>query len=215
MPSIIMPTIMSWNVARAAGPRLDAVAALVTAYRPDLLLLQEAVEDCRRLPDLLGGGTLAYRPAFPLARPRCGARSEGMALWSPHGLESPDSVRLGGWPWPRVAQWCRLGGWTVCNLHLSHLPWQGRSQLVSIASRLPRPTLLAGDLNRPGGYRLAGFRTLVPPGWSFRRGPLRLRLDAALLSDGAAGAQARYLDAGASDHRPLLLTFAEAASPHT
>ena len=131
-----------------------------------------------------------------------------MALWSPTGLHDVESAALGGWPWPRVALRCRVGRLAVCNLHLSHLPWQRQAQLRAAAAHPARPLLLAGDFNRPGGARLAGFRAVVPSGWSFRCGPLGLRLDAALASPGVAVTAATYLTSGVSDHRPMLLTVA-------
>jgi|GEM_PF-2751627 len=199
-----MPTLLTWNIARAADDRLDAVASFVRGVAPDLLLLQEAVEDSRRLKSLLGG-EVRFVPAFPLPGGAPGATAEGMALWSPARLHDVESTALGGWPWPRVALRCRLGGLTVCNLHLSHLPWQRQAQLRAVAAHRDRPLLLAGDFNRPGGCRLAGFTAVVPAGWSFRRGPLRLRLDAALVSPGVRVAGASYLSSRLSDHRPMLL----------
>lgn len=192
--------LVSWNVARAAGPQLDAVAALVRDYAPDILLLQEATEDSRRLAALLGGH-VRFEPTFPIP----GGGSEGMALWSAAGLDAPERMPLGGWPWPRVALWCRLGPLTVCNLHLSHLPWQRRRQLRTVVAALSHPLVLAGDFNRPGGCRLPGFRSVLPAGWSFRRGPLRMRLDSALVSPDLAIDGARYLESALSDHRPMIL----------
>lgn len=200
-----MVRLMSWNVARAAGPRLDAVAALVGAHGPDLFLVQEATEDIRGLAATLGGHVY-FEPAFPIAR-----GSEGMAIWSPAPLDALGRLALGGWPWPRVALRCRVGPMTICNLHLSHLPWQRARQLRTVSDALPRPLAMAGDFNRPGGCRLAGFTPAVPQGWSFARGPLRLRLDAALVSPGIAVREARYLESGASDHKPLLLTLSATA----
>ena len=199
-----MPTLLSWNVAGAAHDRLDAVASFVRGVAPDLLLLQEAVEDSRRLTSLLGG-EVRFVPAFPRPGGAPGATAEGMALWSPARLHDVESTALGGWPWPRVALRCRLGTLTVCNLHLSHLPWQRRTQLQAAAASRDRPLLLAGDFNRPGGCRLSGFTPVVPAGWSFRRGPLRLRLDAALASPGVTVTAASYLPSPLSDHRPMLL----------
>ena len=133
-----MLRILSWNVARATGSRLDAVAAVVREEAPDLLLLQEAVDDALRLPRLLGGD-VRFEPAFRIAAAKraTGVAAEGMALWSPTRLDGVGGMNLGGWPWPRVALWCRLGGLTVCNLHLSHLPRQQR-----------RPARHAGCRNR-------------------------------------------------------------------
>lgn len=199
--------ILSWNVARAAGPRLDDVAALVRSVAPDLLLLQEAVGDCGRLPALLGGA-VHFQPAFAI---RGTGGSEGMALWSPKPLAAVSWRPIGGWPWPRVALFCRLGEMTVCNLHLSHLPPQRRRQLDGIARVLPPPVLIAGDFNRPGGCRLPGMLPVVPDGWSYALGPLRMRSDAALASPDIAIRAARYLESAASDHRPLLLDVAETA----
>ena len=201
-----MVRLMSWNIARAAGARLDAVAALIRAHGPDLFLAQEATEDIRGLVATLGGH-VHFEPAFPIAA----NADEGMAIWSPAPLDGIGRLALGGWPWPRVALWCRLGPMTVCNLHLAHLPWQRARQLRTVSAALPRPLVMAGDFNRPGGCRLTGFASAVPAGWSFARGPLRLRLDAALASSGVAVTGARYLDSAASDHKPLLMTLAAGA----
>ena len=47
--------IISWNLLRLTGARVEDLAALVERHHPDLLFLQEAIEEMADLPALVGG----------------------------------------------------------------------------------------------------------------------------------------------------------------
>ena len=47
--------VISWNLLRLTGAGVEDVAALVEQHHPDLLFLQEAIEETADLPALVGG----------------------------------------------------------------------------------------------------------------------------------------------------------------
>ena len=77
--------VISWNLLRLVGARVEDVAALIERQRPDLLLMQEATEELGRLPSLVGGHF--YREPMH-------ARVYGLAAWSPHPFAPPRALAL-------------------------------------------------------------------------------------------------------------------------
>src|SRR5665811_2640819 len=73
------------NLLRLTGAGVEDVAALVERHHPDLLFLQEAIEEMADLPALVGG----YFFREPLE-----GRIYGLAVWSPHPLLRPYALRL-------------------------------------------------------------------------------------------------------------------------
>ncbi|HWI28007.1 MAG TPA: endonuclease/exonuclease/phosphatase family protein [Stellaceae bacterium] len=196
--------IVSWNLLRLTGAAVEDVAALVRREQPDLLLMQEATAEMERLPALLGGHF--YREPLP-------GRIHGLACWSPHELLPPETLplpvsRMPGRVPPRIAQIIRLGEATVANVHLSHGQLLNRWQLLRLIRALDGPAAVIGDYNAIGPTVLPGFRDVGPREPTHRaRNVLPFRLDRCLVR-GLYCAEARALDRGPSDHRPIALELA-------
>ena len=150
--------VISWNLLRLTGAGVKDVAALIERQRPDLLLLQEATEELRELPALVGGHFF---------REPLDGRIYGLAVWSPHPLPPPYALRLpvsqvpGRVP-PRVAQIVQFGDVAFANVHLSHGQFLNRWQLLHIANALEGPAAIVGDYNAVGPIKLAGFKDIGP-----------------------------------------------------
>jgi endonuclease/exonuclease/phosphatase (EEP) superfamily protein YafD len=196
--------VISWNLLRLTGAAVEDVAALVARERPDLLLMQEATEEIETLPGLVGG----YFHWEPLP-----ARIHGLAAWSPHPLPPPQSLplpisRMPGRVPRRMAQLIRIGDVTVANVHLSHGQLLNRRQLLRIARTLDGPAAVIGDYNAVGPTVLPGFRDVGPrEPTHIASNVLPFRLDRCLVR-GLHCADARALDRGPSDHRPIALELA-------
>ena len=188
--------ILSWNVLRRVGAGPDDVAALIDHYRPGLVLLQEADRGMERLPELIGGSFT--RDAFS-------GRIHGPAVWSPEPIDRPRLVRLSGGHTRRHAQVVDLGALTIVNVHLGHGQLTCRRQLREAARAITGAGAVIGDFNMIGPAGLPGFSDVGP------REPthiatdlLPVRIDRCF-ARGMSCQSARALDAGRSDHRPMLL----------
>ncbi len=193
--------VLSWNLLRRVGARVDDVARLVDRYRPDLLLLQEATEDIKALPDLVGGCFFRH----PMQR-----RIYGLAAWSPYCFPASTAIRLpasilpGKVP-PRLAQIIRFHGVTIANVHLSHGQFLNRFQLHHIMDQMKGPAAIVGDFNAVGPVSFHGFADIGPRKRTHRAGNIvALRLDRCL-ARGLACASSQVLDKGPSDHCPVIL----------
>ena len=193
--------VISWNLLRLTGAGVEDVAALVERHHPDLLFLQEAIEEMADLPTLVGG----YFFRQPLE-----GRIYGLAAWSPHPLPRPDALRLpvsqvpGRVP-PRVAQIVQLGDVTFANVHLSHGQFLNRWQLMHIATTLDGPAAIVGDYNAVGPIKLAGFKDVGPRQSTHSPNDIiSFRLDRCM-ARGLRCSYARVLARGSSDHHPILL----------
>lgn len=193
--------VISWNLLRLTGAGVEDVAALVERHHPDLLFLQEAIEEMADLPTLVGG----YFFRQPLE-----GRIYGLAAWSPHPLPRPDALRLpvsqvpGRVP-PRVAQIVQLADVTFANVHLSHGQFLNRWQLMHIATTLDGPAAIVGDYNAVGPIKLAGFKDVGPRQSTHSPNDIiSFRLDRCM-ARGLRCSYARVLARGSSDHHPILL----------
>ena len=193
--------VISWNLLRLTGAGVEDVAALVERHHPDLLFLQEAIEEMADLPTLVGG----YFFRQPLE-----GRIYGLAAWSPHPLPRPHAVRLpvsqvpGRVP-PRVAQIVQLGDVTFANVHLSHGQFLNRWQLMHIATTLDGPAAIVGDYNAVGPIKLASFKDVGPRQSTHSPNDIiSFRLDRCM-ARGLRCSYARVLARGSSDHHPILL----------
>lgn len=193
--------VISWNLLRLVGARVDDVAALIERHQPDLLLMQEATEDLASLPSVVGG----YFFRAPMH-----GRVYGLAVWSPHPLKPPRRLPLpassipGHFP-PRVAQIVRIGNITFANVHLSHGQLLNRVQLLHIVRFLDGPAAVVGDYNAVGPIRLRGLRDVGPrQPTHMARNIISLRLDRCMVR-GLRCRNARVLERGPSDHHPIIL----------
>ena len=193
--------VISWNLLRLTGAGVEDVAALVERHHPDLLFLQEAIEEMADLPALVGG----YFFREPLE-----GRVYGLAVWSPHPLLRPYALRLpvsqvpGRVP-PRVAQIVHLGDVAFANVHLSHGQFLNRWQLVHIANALDGPAAIVGDYNAVGPIKLAGFKDVGPRQSTHSPNDIiSFRLDRCM-ARGLRCSYARVLARGSSDHHPISL----------
>ena len=193
--------VISWNVLRLIGARVEDVAALIEYHRPDLLLLQEATKELERLPTLVGGRFFRE----PLE-----GRIYGLAVWSPHSLALPNALSLPVSQVPgrvprRVAQILQLDGVTFANVHLSHGQILNRSQLLHVANALDGPAAVIGDYNAIGPIRLAGFKDVGPPHATHSpNNIIAFRLDRCM-ARGLHCSNAQILARGPSDHHPIML----------
>ena len=199
--------VVSWNLLRRIGAEAEDVARLVEAYRPDLLLLQEAMEEISALPSLVGGHFFHH----PMQR-----RIYGLAAWSPHpfpltsALRLPASVLPGRVP-PRIAQIVKFHGVSFANVHLSHGQFLNRFQLHHIAAALDGPAVIMGDFNALGPIMLPGFRDVGPRQRTHKASNIvSLRLDRCVTREVQCFG-ARVLEKGPSDHHPILMELATAA----
>jgi endonuclease/exonuclease/phosphatase (EEP) superfamily protein YafD len=196
--------VLSWNLLRRVGARVEDVARLVKSHHPDLLFLQEATEDIAALPSLVGGHFFRHGME---------RRIYGLAAWSPHPfpptrmLRLPASVLPGRLP-PRHAQLVQFHGISFANVHLSHGQFLNRWQLLHIASALEGPAAIIGDFNAVGPTLLPGFRDIGPRQRTHRAGNIvNLRLDRCLARD-LSCVDALVLERSSSDHHPIVLDLA-------
>jgi endonuclease/exonuclease/phosphatase family metal-dependent hydrolase len=200
--------VISWNLLRRVGARVEDVAALLRSHRPDLLLLQEAMEEMSALPGLAGG----YFCRHGMAK-----RIYGLAAWSPEpfapstALRLPASVLPGRVP-PRLAQLVKFRGIHFANVHLSHGQFLNRWQLLHIAEVLEGPAAIIGDFNALGAVPLPGFRDVGPRQSTHRASNVvSLRLDRCMARELACNAS-EVLEKGPSDHHPIVLDLSVAAN---
>ena len=195
--------IVSWNLLHTTGAVVEDIAALIDTEHPDLLFMQEATEAIGHLPELAGG--VCYHQAWP-------ERHHGLTVWAAQGLENTHAVFLpkshvpGGLP-QRVAQVVEIDGVTIANVHLSHGQVLNRMQLRKIARSTRGPTAIVGDFNALGPIVLKDFVDAGPRGATHQaQDLLPFRLDRCMVR-GLMCDDARLLDRGASDHRPIAMTL--------
>jgi endonuclease/exonuclease/phosphatase (EEP) superfamily protein YafD len=194
--------VVSWNLLRRVGAAVEDVARLIERETPDLLLMQEATAEMEALPDLAGGHF--HREPLP-------GRIHGLGAWSPHPLPRPHKLplpvsRMPGRSPPRIAQLLRIGSITFANVHLSHGQLLNRRQLLRISQALEEgPAAVIGDYNVVGPTLLPGFRDVGPrEPTHVAQSVVPFRLDRCLVR-GLHCAEARALERGPSDHRPIVL----------
>jgi endonuclease/exonuclease/phosphatase (EEP) superfamily protein YafD len=196
--------LISWNLLHKGGATLGAVASLIEAERPDLLVMQETLQDLDALPGRIGGHYA--RVALP-------GRRHGLAAWSPAPFaEEPAPLPLQpGMVVRRVCQIIRLAGFSVANVHLSHGQLLNRRQLHLIGRMLSGRAAIVGDCNMIGSPFLRDFRDVGPrlPTHAMAR-LVPLRLDRCFVR-GLDCAGARLLDRGPSDHHPIEIVLHPAA----
>lgn len=195
--------LISWNLLRRVGAEAREVAELIADYQPDLMVMQEATENMAQIEQFCGG--TFFRAPLP-------GRIYGLAVWSPHRLREPGTVRLpasvmpGRVP-PRLAQLVEFEGITIANVHLSHGQMLNRLQLRHIARQLDGPAAIVGDYNAVGPVRLFGFRDVGPRQTTCRASDvIPFRLDRCMVRELHA-TETRVLARGRSDHHPIVLSL--------
>lgn len=195
--------IVSWNLLHTTGALAQDIAALIDTEHPDLFFMQEATEVIDRLPELAGG--VCYHQAWP-------QRRHGLTVWAAQGLENINAVflptsRVPGRLPQRLAQVVEIDGITIANVHLSHGQVLNRMQLRKIARSTRGPTAIVGDFNALGPIVLKDFADVGPRGATHQaQDLLPFRLDRCMVR-GLQCEDARLLDRGASDHRPIAMTL--------
>ncbi len=157
-------TVMTWNVHGIERPDVGALAEVIAAASPDVVVVQEVRRrQASRLAGRLGFVHRWDRKHYP-ATPLLPCLAEGLAMLSPHELVDGGAARISEesstWSYRRrIAQWAtvRRGAdeviW-VCNLHLS--PESFAAERRAEARRAAElatehagglPVIVAGDLN--------------------------------------------------------------------
>lgn len=222
-PGPVTLTVLVANVWRGrADP--DALAAILEAEQPDVVVLPEAGERFsarladRLKPDL---GFIARTAPPPRAHRRVPEDPDGpwtTVLTAPSlGDVRVVPVATGGlYGWLEVGGGALgevrvLGAHTVAPVPGLVRAWADELDLVAAwRAAAPGPTVVAGDLNTTTEHRaLAGLgdgrAPSGPPTWP-RRWPRRLgfRIDHVLAGGGLAVRSTRVLDLPGSDHRAVL-----------
>jgi endonuclease/exonuclease/phosphatase (EEP) superfamily protein YafD len=200
--------IVSWNLLRRTGAKVDSIVELVLREQPDLLLMQEATKEIASIKERLGGD-YAWAP-LP-------GRIHGLAMWSPVAWAAPPIViKLpSGALVDRVCQILDMGDFGVANVHLSHGQVLNRRQLRRIEQSLPARAAVIGDYNLIGPALLPGFRDAGPRIPTHAMVDLvPLRIDRCLVR-GLACLGRTVLPRGASDHRPIVVHLAPAPAQPT
>ena len=156
--------LLSYNIRYGGGGREAALAGVIRAAAPDVVVLQEAT-----------------RPAVieQLARetglPHWGAKP-GTSL----GFMSREPVSLAAWHQPRVSRHAFLeivpagGAWRIFGVHLSavHAAWTEHRRFYEL-----RALLVAIQQHQHGPHALVGDFNTIAPGelFDFRNLPARLR----------------------------------------
>jgi endonuclease/exonuclease/phosphatase family metal-dependent hydrolase len=224
--------VLSWNIHHGRGldgmVDLERIASVISAQRPDLVLLQEVDEGCTRSGTVdqaaeIGRITGLYH-AFGKAMDHDGG-SYGQAILSRFPLLEPKVHRLPGDGEPRIVFSATvespIGTLTLATTHL--FQESGRTQLaqsqVAAATLLesPHPVILAGDLNaKPDSHTVKVFLqapwTLVPKdgtGLTYPAAEPHSEIDYIILRGLRSPHPGEVIEEGlASDHRPVLATVA-------
>lgn len=197
--------VVSWNLLRRVGATVAGIATLIEHEQPDLVLMQEATRDIEGLTGKVGGD---------YAWAQLPGRIHGLAIWSRTPFrQAPEIVALpSGALIDRVCQVLDLGEFGIANVHLSHGQVLNRRQLRRIVQGLPERAAVIGDYNLVGPPLLPGFRDVGPRLATHAMARLvPLRLDRCLVR-GLVCQGAGVLPRGASDHRPIVMHLAPAAS---
>ncbi|AOX17067.1 endonuclease/exonuclease/phosphatase family protein [Kozakia baliensis] len=192
--------ILSWNLLRQIGATLDEVVALAQEVKPDIFLMQEAVSELDRVPEILGGHYA--RIALP-------GRIHGTACWSRFPFARPPiSCTLpSGLVVRRTAQLIDFGSFSIANVHLSHGQILNRRQLRRIAAMLRPRALVMGDFNLVGPTLLPGFHDVGPRAPTHRMVDfLPIRIDRCLVR-GMTRLESHVMPSFSSDHHPISVTL--------
>ena len=225
--------VMTWNILGARDPDLGALAAVILERRPDVIAVQEIRHaQAVRLARRLGWRMHWVRKHFPYT-PLIWWRAEGMAIVSPHPLDSVARATLtpdrSSWTYRRrvlIAATVRResASLRIYDLHLSSESAdrriaQARTVVELIAAEHSAvPVAIAGDFNAKADL-VEVLRELSAGGWTDAGGddtnpsiaPMQ-RLDVILPPAGATVAEVDTPEGGQhwqelSDHLPVVVEF--------
>jgi endonuclease/exonuclease/phosphatase family metal-dependent hydrolase len=224
--------VLTWNLHGSDGLDVDAVAAVIRAEAPDIVVLQEIRK--RQAEALAHSLTMRFTWALKHA-PYTRAmwwRSEGMAIMTPHLLDAAghteisDDQPMRSWR-RRIAQWALIGRADrsmamIYNVHLSpHDDAEGRRseaarvfEIVAAIGDDP-PAIIAGDLNDADDPTIIEALPDVEHVAISPTNPADVPtqvLDHVLLPEDATGVSASVPTGGAdwaviSDHLPVTVRF--------
>ena len=234
-PALRSLRLMTYNL-NYGNPRPETSLAAIEHEDADIVLLQEITDTwkqaleqrfARRYPHRVyrlhgrgGGGGIAVLSKHAIAREE---------LWAP-------PAGTGAWfPAQRLVVDAPIGALQILNVHLRpamldgswikgflHTPPLRLAEIQAHWKQLDGklPTVVAGDFNEdPRGRAvayleqrgLARVATAGPATWHYETDGgadlLKLDIDHVMIDGRVAGRDGRVLDAGASDHRPVVVTL--------
>jgi endonuclease/exonuclease/phosphatase (EEP) superfamily protein YafD len=217
--------VMTYNL-NFANPDRQASLDAIAKADPDVVLLQEVTADWRRALDKLAD-------QYPHRAYRANTFASGSAVLSKLPIKTEELLAppSDGWFAPqRIVVTAPFGSLQILNVHLRPANDRGswvRGYFTTRSIRLREiatywthlvkdvPTIVAGDFNEaPDGKAVSfladhGFSRIAtdgPPTWHYE--VLTFDLDHVLVDDKLTGRDGHVLDAGISDHRPVIVTVA-------
>jgi endonuclease/exonuclease/phosphatase (EEP) superfamily protein YafD len=208
-----------------ANVHYGEVVEFLRAAQPDAVVLVEITPRWRRaLEDLRGQLPFQYFAAGMLQR-RAGPQVRGTLLLSRWPIASVRPIVLGPHAEPAIDATLAIGTHRLQLLGV-HTTWplgwevsaernRQLDELAALARTLPRPLVVAGDLNvtpysphygaflRSAGLRPASPSTLWLPTWPTFLPPAGIQIDHILVSTGVAVAAFARGPGVGSDHRPI------------
>ncbi len=154
-----MTRLLCWNIRHGGGSRTEAIAAAISAYDPDIVVMPEFRHNLsgQHLHAHLADIGLHYHRSGHASAPTNTLSIASRASMAP----LPRRGQLGDWGHRVVA--ARCGDIRILGLYLPHL--KAKRPLVEYLTSLPRaylrePTLMVGDLNS-GKQGIDGPETFV------------------------------------------------------
>lgn len=209
-----------------ANPDRDATMRAIAGTNADVVLLQEVDEKWQRAL------SARFADQYPHQAYRLWNRAAGgSAILSKLDIRSEESLPSPEWfPAQRIVLATPLGSVQLLNVHLRPA-WDGSwikgyvttppMRLREVEAYWPKlshelPTIVAGDFNEaPNGGAVAFLAkhglTRVPTSpdgpstWHYEL--LHMDIDHVMIDHSFAAANARVLDVGTSDHRPVIVTI--------
>jgi endonuclease/exonuclease/phosphatase family metal-dependent hydrolase len=221
--------VLTWNILGSHRPNLDVIAEVISAYKPDIVALQEVQRhQAGGLARRLGWPVLWTRKHYPYT-PLLWRRAEGLAMLTRHSLSETVTASIS----PGVSTWIYLHRVAmaatvhrnddVLRFANTHLASHSADERIAQARRVvalvgaTRPAVVAGDFNAVDEVEvMREFRALdiVDPGGEYTNPSIvpRQRIDFVLVPE-LAIVTARLTPEGGqqwhelSDHLPLLVEF--------
>lgn len=226
---------VTFNI-RHAEAGIERVIETLRSLSPDVVFLQEVDCRCRRSGDVDQAAMIAqalrFTSVFGAAFPFDGGEY-GLALLARGRLDLERVLRLphptqrrgDGFGEPRLVLVARHGDWTLACTHLGLDPQERMQQARAVQRELRgyKRLVLAGDLNEPPGDPVSHlWRGWLTDAFQEAGGEEKLtappdrpqhRIDFIFRSVDVPPATGAFVGpAGASDHRPVIVDFADRRS---